>query len=343
MTLQSEGTSTSDGQRTGDGRLIVNCLPLIEAERRRFLEAAPGVCQEFVGDESHRGDMVWPVDVPRGLRSRATAVIGNVDPATLGEYVRLEWLQTFSAGADRYLSSSDLAPDVMVSNAAGVYGRPVAETMIAMMWALMKRIPDYVRNQSDALWRDEGPVSSPVGRRALIIGTGDIGSHAAVLAKGAGMATTGVRRDPSRPADGVDEMVGFDHLDALLPRADVVLLAVPSAPGTRHLLDARRLALLKPEAYVINGGRGDAVDCMALAVALHEDRLAGAGLDVTEPEPLPRDHPLWRERRCLITPHVAGGNHLAGTGEAVIAVALDNVRRYAEGLPPLHRLDRDPR
>ena len=186
-------------------------------------------------------------------------------------------------------------------------------------------------------------MTRPAGLGAVVVGTGDIGSHIAVLARAAGMTTTGVRRDPSRPADGIDEMAGFDRLDSLLPQTDVVFLAVPSAPGTRHLLDARRLALLRPDAYVINGGRGDAVDCMALAAALHQGLLAGAGLDVTEPEPLPRNHPLWRERRCLITPHVGGGNHLAGTGEAVIAVALDNVRRYAEGLPLRHRLDREPR
>lgn len=327
----------------GIGRLIVNCLPLTAEERLRFRQAAPEVAQEFTADEAHRGDMVWPVAVPESLRPLATAVIGNVDPGTLGEYARLEWLQTFSAGADRYLASPELPPSVVVSNAAGVYGRPVAETMIAMMWALMKRIPDYVRNQSAGLWRDEGSVSSPVGRRALIVGTGDIGSHVAVLARSAGMATTGVRRDPTRSADGIDEMVGFDRLEDLLPRADVVFLAVPSAPGTRHLMDASRLALLKSESYVINGGRGDPVDCLALAAALHGGRLAGAGLDVTEPEPLPESHPLWGEPRCLITPHVGGGNHLAGTGEAVIAAALDNVRRYAEGRPLHHRLDREAR
>ncbi|WP_314686083.1 D-2-hydroxyacid dehydrogenase [uncultured Bifidobacterium sp.] len=325
------------------GGLIVNCLPLTEEERRRFRQAAPEMVQEFTGDDAHRGDMVWPVTVPESLRPLAAAVIGNVDPDTLADYARLQWLQTFSAGADPYLSSPDLAPEVAVCNAAGVYGRPVAEMMIAMMWTLMKRIPDYVRNQSAGAWRDEGSVSSPAGRRALVIGTGDIGSHVAVLARSAGMATTGVRRDPRRSADGVDEMAGFDRLDDLLPRADVVFLAVPSAPGTRHLMDARRLALLKPGVYVINGGRGDAVDCLALAAALHGGRLAGAGLDVTEPEPLPEGHPLWREPRCLITPHVGGGNHLAGTGEAVIAVALDNLRRYAEGRPLLHRLGRDHR
>lgn len=171
---------------------------------------------------------------------------------------------------------------------------------------------------------------SPEGGIALIIGVGDIGSHFAQLAQSVGMRTFGVRRHADVPAKGIEKMYGFERLETLLPLADVVAMAVPRSPQTHHLLNADRLGRLKSTAIVINAGRGDAIDPEALADALHNGRLHGAGLDVTEPEPLPAESPLWDEPHCLITPHVAGGNHLEKTSEHIIRIALTNVSRYAK-------------
>ena len=113
--------------------------------------------------------------------------------------------------------------------------------------------------------------------------------------------------------------------------ADVIAMCVPSTPTTYHLLNAERIASLKPDAIIINAGRGDAIESQALADALAEGRIHGAALDVTEPEPLPADSPLWCEPKCLITPHVAGGNHLEITERSIISIALGNVRCYANG------------
>ena len=311
-------------------KLIVNCLPLDAAERQAFVKAARDVPQEFVGSEDHRGDMVWPVNIPDELKSRATAVIGNFPVSEAERYTRLEWLQTFSAGVDAYIRPGVLPRGTMVTNATGAYGRSVSEHMFAMMWSLMKNLNQYAVTQHDHRWHDQGTVLSPEGGIALVIGAGDIGSHFAQLAQAVGLRTFGVRRHPDVPAKGVEKMYGFDRLDALLPLADVVALAVPRSPQTHHLLDADRLARLKPTAIVLNVGRGDAIDPEALAAALAEGRLRGAGLDVTEPEPLPADSPLWDEPRCLITPHVAGGNHLKETSEQIIRIALTNVSRYAK-------------
>ena len=126
-------------------------------------------------------------------------------------------------------------------------------------------------------------------------------------------------------------MIGFDSLDDVLQYADVIAMCVPSTPATRHLLNAERIASLKPDSIIINAGRGNAINSQALADALAEGRIRGAALDVTEPEPLPADSPLWREPKCLITPHVAGGNHLEITERRIIAIALGNVRCYANG------------
>ena len=311
-------------------KLIVNCLPLNESERQAFAKAARDVPQKFVGDVSRRGDMVWSANVPEDLRAEATAVIGNFPVADAAQSQRLEWLQTFSAGVDAYVRPGALPRGVMVTNATGAYGRSVAEHMFALMWSLMKNLGMYRANQYRHLWQDEGSVLSPEGGIALIIGTGDIGSHFGKLAQAVGMHTFGVRRHPEVRAEGIEKMYGFERLDALLPLADAVIMAVPRSPQTHHLLDADRLTRLKSTAVIVNAGRGDAIDPDALAAALHEGRVHGAGLDVTEPEPLPSASPLWDEPRCLITPHVAGGNHLEETSEQIIRIALNNVARYAK-------------
>ena len=312
-------------------KLIVNALPLTGEERETFDKAACGIPQVFVGDEATRGEMVWRANIPEQWRARASAVIGNFPAADAAQYTRIEWLQTVSAGVDAYTRPGGLPRHVTITNATGAYGQSVAEHMFAMMWTLMKQVHRYAMTQRDHVWRDEGPAASPAGGVALIIGTGDIGSHFGRLAQAVGMHTLGVRRNANVGAEGIEHMHGFDDLDALLPLADVVAMALPSTPQTHHLLDATRLAQLKPTAIVLNAGRGDAIDCQALAASLHDGRLRAAGLDVTEPEPLPENHPLWDEPRCLITPHVAGGLHLQQTGERIIQIALDNVARYGQG------------
>lgn len=166
-----------------------------------------------------------------------------------------------------------------------------------------------------------------------MVGTGDLGTSFARLCRALGAHTTGVRRDPARPAQGIQRIYGLSELDELLPRADVVALALPQSPKTVGLFGRERLLRLKEDAILLNGGRGSAVDCAALAEVLESGRLWGAGLDVTDPEPLPPEHPLWRQPRALITPHTAGGDHLPDTARRIAAIALDNLGRYLRGKP----------
>lgn len=314
-----------------DRKLIVNCLPLTESERAQFIRAAKDMPQEFVGDSAQRGSMSWTAAVPEELKAKATAVIGNIAPEECAQCPKLEWLQTWSAGVDKYQRPGILQPGSMLTNATGAYGQSVSEHMFAMMWAIMKNLHIYAASNPNAMWQDAGRAISPNGKTVLVIGTGDIGSHFARLCKNVGMTTIGIRRNPAVEAPGIDHMVGFDSLDDVLQYADVIAMCVPSTPTTYHLLNAERIASLKPDAIIINAGRGDAIESQALADALAEGRIHGAALDVTEPEPLPADSPLWCEPKCLITPHVAGGNHLEITERSVISIALGNVRCYANG------------
>lgn len=321
-----------------DNELIVNCLPLNADERKAFIDAAGGLRQEFVTTESERLGMGWGNNIPASLLRAATVIVGNPPVDQVRAAPSLRWLQTSSAGVDTYLRGGVLSTGTMITSASGAYGQAVSEHMFAMMWALMKRLPEYRANQDERIWRDAGDTLSPVGASVLVIGTGDIGSHFATLAKAVGATTLGVRRTPSTAVRGVDRMYGFDTLDELLPQVDVVAMVVPATAQTHHLIDARRLRLMNRGAVLINAGRGDAIDCMALAQALEAGDIRAAGLDVTEPEPLPATHPLWDSVNCLITPHVAGGAHLESTVKAVIAIALENLKRYVAGIPPQNRI-----
>ena len=207
----------------------------------------------------------------------------------------------------------------------------MSEHLFALLLALMKRLPSYRDQQNRALWRDLGPVKTLLGAQVLVVGTGDLGSSFARLCQTLGARTSGVRRDPAKPAAGIECMYGFEALDTLLPAADVVALTLPQTPGTVRLFDKARLLRMKGDAILLNGGRGSCVDGQALAEVLADDRLWGAGLDVTDPEPLPPEHPLWRQPKALITPHTAGGNHLADTERRIARIALDNLRRYLAG------------
>ena len=170
-----------------DRKLIVNCLPLTESERAQFTRAAKDMPQEFVGDPAQRGSMNWTAEIPDELKAYATAVIGNITPETCAQCPRLEWLQTWSAGVDKYQRPGVLHPGSMLTNATGAYGQSVSEHMFAMMWAIMKNLHIYAVGNPNAAWQDAGRVISPDGKTALIIGTGDIGSHFARLCKSGGM------------------------------------------------------------------------------------------------------------------------------------------------------------
>ncbi|MCI8807705.1 MAG: D-2-hydroxyacid dehydrogenase [Oscillospiraceae bacterium] len=303
---------------------IINLLRLTQAQRSAFARAAQGHEQIFAPDGTAPDGSPLPAEVYR----RATAILGNPPPELLRECRSLRLLQTRTAGVDRYNRPGTLPPGTALYSASGAYGQSVSEHMFAVLLSLMKRLPGYRDQQRQGLWADLGPVKTLDGAVVLCLGVGDLGSCFCKLCKAMGAHTLGIRRDLSKAAPGVDELRPMEELDELLPRADVVALMLPHAPDTVHVMDWRRLELMRPDAILLNGGRGSAVDCAALAQVMEAGRLWGAGLDVTDPEPLPPDHPLWRQERAIITPHSAGDAHLAVTMDRVAAIALERLRRF---------------
>ena len=311
------------------GKRVLVTLPLTEEQRAEFLQLVEGVGGTAV--------FVPVAEVTEEHTSTAALIIGNVPDVKLHAYEGLEWLQTSSAGYDYFLTSGTLAATTLLTNATGAYGQAVSEHMFAQLLCLMKKLHRYRDNQRASLWHDEGPVTTLVDAQVLVLGTGDIGQHFAQLVHAMGAHVVGVRRRVGECPEPFERVAGMDTLFDELAQADVVASVLPSTPQTVGLADARFFAAMKEGSYFINNGRGDLVVANDLIEALQSGRLAGAALDVTKPEPLPANHPLWQQENALITPHVAGFWHLDVTRENVIAIAYQNLQAYLAG-EPLHNV-----
>ncbi len=312
---------------------IVVLLELTDAERDAFKSAA-GDNEIVFNNDKHE----YISSLGSEFFTDADIIIGQPRPHVLKTATRLKWLQSRSSGVDIYLKEGVLPEGVILTSATGAYGQAVSEHVFAMMLGIMKLFPLYRDNQNACLWRDEGATLSPDGARVLVVGTGDLGSSFAKLCKGMGSYTVGIRRDKTKPAEGIDEMHGFEDIDAELPKADVVCSMLPHSDDMIGFFNYERFKSMKKEAIFLNAGRGPIVDCDGLCRALSEGWLFGAGLDTLPTEPFPKDDPLWRQKRVFITPHTAGGDHIPSTNRQVNAIALDNLKAYLGGKPMRNRM-----
>ena len=255
----------------------------------------------------------------------------------------LAWVQSFSAGVERYVDMEGLTgrTGVVLTNAKGVHGPVIAEHVFAMLLAQMRGLYAYGEAQERERWdRNASPApTSLAGRTMLVAGMGGIGSHVAQRAHAFDMRVLATVRSERPAPEYVDLLTTGDRLDELLPQTDVLVICLPLTDETRGLFDARRLGLLRPGAYVVNIARGPILDTQALIDALDRGHLAGACLDVTDPEPLPMDHELWWHEGVTITPHVASRAEL--TGERRDALVRENMERFIAGEPLLNVVDRE--
>lgn len=271
----------------------------------------------------------------RGLH----AIVGCPDPAMLKYADALEWLQLTSAGADRYCPEGVLPHGCLLTNASGAYGLSVSDHMLAMTFDLMRNFPKYSRQQFQHVWDRGGKVQTTEGATVVLMGVGDIGSIYGRKMKALGAYIIGARRTIHEKPDWMDEQITMEDLDKVLPRADFVAMSLPGGRATEHIIDSRRLALMKPTAFIINVGRGNAIDPAALKEALKKHTIGGAGLDVTEPEPLPADDEFWDLPNCLITPHAAGWFYLDKTVERIVDIVCRNLENYMTGRELTHKVN----
>ncbi len=313
------------------GKKILVVLPVSEGQKERLEEFADKSCFTYTSYKKATKKMVEEADI----------IIGNIDPDLLEYAKNLEWLQLNSAGADAYVKKGVLPEEVVLTNATGAYGPGVAEHMLAVLFSIQKKLHLYRDNQNQCEWQDEGEVMSLRGGCALIVGLGDIGLYFARLLRNFGYRVIGIKRRPGQVPQGVDELYTMEHLDELLPEADVIFSVLPETKATKNIFNAKRFREMKNSAVFLNAGRGSAVNTEDLCQALIAGEIYGAGLDVTDPEPLPSQHKLWNMKNVVITPHISGDFHHPATLYRIVDIAAGNLKRYCAGEPLMNVVDRE--
>ena len=244
----------------------------------------------------------------------------------------LKWYCCSYAGVDPYCKDPGLFanPDCLLTN-SNCYGVTIAEHVVMVLLMLLRRMPEYEEVVRSRGWSNQLPIRSIRDNTFTILGTGDIGINVADRLRGMGAARiTGLSRS-GRAREGFDEVLPISRLDEALPQARNLIMALPGTAETYHILNRARIALLPQGAYVVNVGRGAAVEQEPLAEALNAGRLGGAALDVMDPEPLPGDHPLWTARNIILTPHVSGNMTLGYTCDRNVEMFCEDLGNYAAG------------
>ncbi len=268
----------------------------------------------------------------------AQAVIGYCSRELLDAGEDLHWIQLSSAGAERCLATPDVRERRMVvTNMQRIYGPEIAEHAMAMLLAFTRGLYLHLREQHSGEWNrrlvPRARMWELTDKTMLVVGLGGIGTEVAKRAHAWGMRIIATRRSSRSGPDYVDYVGLADEVLELARQADAVVNATPLTPATTGLFDAGLFEAMKPTAYFINVGRGKSVVTEDLVTALRRGKLAGAGLDVTDPEPLPPEHPLWQMSNVIITPHIAVASDLRM--ERYWFVVRENLRRYVAGDPML--------
>lgn len=257
----------------------------------------------------------------------------------------LRWVHCDHAGLTKSARPEVFEKGLIVTGSAGRSGPALAEHVIMFSLLLCSRYADFYEAQKRHEWRrvpEMADLRALYGRTMGIIGMGHTGQALAVRAKAFNMSVLGYRRRDEPAPDGVDRMYCSDlgeGIDEILEQSDVVALVINLSDATHHLIGAEQLARMKRSAVLINLSRGAVIDQDALIAALTEGRIAGAGLDVTTPEPLPADHPLWDTPNLLITPHFTA--MLPDRSERSLNMIIDNLHRYRAGQEMLKRISEE--
>jgi phosphoglycerate dehydrogenase-like enzyme len=299
------------------------------AELAMFKTAAPTI------------DIVIPEGADRVMSELANAdgIIGNITPAMIKAAPKLRWVQAHSAGVENILFPELRNSNIALTNCKIVQSPEIADHAFAMLLALTRELHRIVPRRTREEWpRSEYKPIELLGRTALVIGVGGIGSQIAIRAHAFGMRVIGIDPKDLPYAPYLQRSAPPDRLNELLPEADVVFVAAPSTAQTERMMGAKQFSLMKKGSYFIAVSRGKLYDQKSLVDAIETKHLAGAGLDVTDPEPLPKGNPLWKYENVVITPHIAGRSD--GEHARYMALFRDNLRRFANDEPLLNVVDK---
>jgi len=317
------------GWRKPQRILVWNLAPQLAASLQA---AAPGVELLLAKDPAEAA----------ALAKDADAVLGFCSPEVLAAGPKIRWIQSYSAGVERCVAIPAVRErDILLTNMQRVAGPVMAEHVIAMMLAYARGLHFYIPERMAGRWTREMPPPGQLltleGKTVLVVGLGGIGVEVAKRAHALGMRVIATRAS-GRDGPAFVSYVGLpDELHKLAGEADFIVNTAPLTPATTGLFDAKFFAAAKAGAFFVNVGRGQSVVQPDLIEALRSGRLAGAGLDVTDPEPLPADSPLWRMQNVILTPHISAGSDLGD--ELRFAIGIENLRRYVAGEKMLSVVD----
>lgn len=306
-----------------------------------------GQNEETLAEWRSASDKVELVQVTRESALRevadADAFIGNITPDLVRAGKKLRWVQTLSAGVEQVLhkSGSDALAQsaIVLTNNQIVQGPEIADHAMALLLTLTRFLPTFMQRQAEGRWMPRPYELFELNtKNALVVGMGGIGLQIAIRAWAHGMNVVGVDPEDIAYLPYVDRVVKPDMLDEVIGEADVVFMAAPHTPASHRMIGPSQFDAMKQGSYFIAVSRGGTYDLASLVKALDSKKLAGAGVDVTDPEPLPEGHPLWRMDNVIITPHIAGRSDL-DRGRMVGTVKA-NISRFAEGLPLINVVDK---
>ena len=307
---------------------ILVVIDLKDDEKQMFLDACKDVSITFCNRK----------DVSENMLNEYDGVVGNLTPKLLKNKTNIKWVHLESAGAEQYL---DIDSNIVITNSTGAYGEAMAEYMIAYIFAIYKRVNEYINAQKNRSWEYLGQVSRVANSKVLAVGLGDIGCTFGKKMNALGAKVYGVKRTVGKNPQYIEDIYTFEKIDEILGEMDIVALSLPSTKETYKFFDYDRLKKLKKGAVLINVGRGITVDTDALIKVLNEGHLLGVYLDVVDPEPLPINSKLWQFDNVLITPHVSGNYSMQYTFERVIQIAIDNINKYSKGIDLDNIVDRE--
>lgn len=310
-------------------------FPCDAATRQTLAEAAGELC-EFVFRED-----AWSREDYENALKEAHIIIGEPRNEDFRFCRRLELMHSPSSGVNYYVQGGQFPKDAVLCCMTGGYGNVLAEHLLALVLSLCRRLPEYHDQQRQHKWELRKYDKQLEGSTLLVLGAGDIGTTVAKWMRPMVGRVIGVRRVARDYPDCYDEMITLEQLDSRLGEADIIVCALPHTSQTVHLLNEERLRNMKPDAVLVNGGRGSLIDQEALCRCLDEGRFWGVGLEVTAPEPLPEDHPLWDQPRVIITPHAAGNSFGPGSPleRKIWAYIIPNICRFLRGEAPENQVD----
>ncbi len=270
--------------------------------------------------------------------AKAEIIFGSPKPSKLMLAQNLKWLQLPSAGADRYVNKSlYMNKNVILTNSSGVYGIPIAEHVLAMILSFNRNLHEYSLLKKEKKWHIISETREFYGSTVGVIGLGDIGHEVTKRAKALGARVLAVKRNLSEKPYYVDELYTTENIYEVLKQSDYIVLTLPSTDKTRGIISEESLKIMKPNAFLVNVGRGDLIDQEALIKALENKWIAGAGLDVMTPEPLPQDSPLWEMPNVMITQHSSGLSKV--NDERRMKIFIENLKRYLKNEKMINTVD----